>query len=401
MIGGKAQRAVALLLISINLIVLGGCWDRKEVNDIALVLGIGIDQVKNGKIRLTVEIAVPRVIGGGQGAGGGGGGGGQGETIVRSGTGITIADAIAQLQERLPRRLFWGHMKVIVFGERIAKAGIREHLDFLVRHPQTRIRSNVLVSKGTAKGVLELIPPIEQSSSEVLREMAESRTLLRKTVKETLQMLSGEAEAALLPMVKVLPPEKGKKEIETVAFIYGTAIFKKDRMVGQIDDYATRGVLWIRNEIKQAHVTVKIPGEKGSITSRMIRSHTDIVPKYEKGRWKIVVNVTTEDDIVLNGTKLNLLSEKNVKRVEKQLEKDIDRRMRHALNQVQKEMNVDVFGFAEAIHKKYPWQWRHLKKRWDDLFPDLPVELNTTVRVRRPGMNFPPQGLPEQEVKTS
>ncbi|WP_223812064.1 Ger(x)C family spore germination protein [Geobacillus sp. 46C-IIa] len=398
MIEKKVKRALILLLVIVTIAMLGGCWDREEVNDIAVVLGIGIDRVKNEKIRLTVEIAVPRAISAGQ-TGGGGGGGSQGETIVRSGTGVTIADAIAQLQERLPRRLFWGHTKVVIFGEKAAKAGIREHLDFLIRHPQTRIRSNVLVSKGSAKSVLELLPPIEQSSSEVLREMAESRTLLRKTVKETLQMLKGEAETALLPMVKVLPPEKGKKEIETIAFIYGTAIFKKDRMVGQIDDYTTRGVLWIRNEIKQAHVTVKIPGEKGNITSRMIRSHTDVTPKYEKGRWKIVVNVMTEDDIILNGTKLNLLSERNIERIETELEKDINRRMKRALNRLQKEMEADVFGFAEAIHKKHPRHWRHLKKRWNDLFPEVPVELNTTVRVRRPGMNFPPQGVPEQEVK--
>ncbi|MBB6283231.1 spore germination protein KC [Geobacillus subterraneus] len=394
----KVKRALVLLLVIVTIAMLGGCWDREEVNDIAVVLGIGIDRVKNEKIRLTVEIAVPRAISAEQ-TGGGGGGGSQGETIVRSGTGVTIADAIAQLQERLPRRLFWGHTKVVIFGEKAAKVGIREHLDFLIRHPQTRIRSNVLVSKGSAKSVLELLPPIEQSSSEVLREMAESRTLLRKTVKETLQMLKGEAGTALLPMVKVLPPEKGKKEIETDAFIYGTAIFKKDRMVGQIDDYTTRGVLWIRNEIKQAHVTVKIPGEKGNITSRMIRSHTDVTPKYEKGRWKIVVNVMTEDDIILNGTKLNLLSERNIERIETELEKDINRRMKRALNRLQKEMEADVFGFAEAIHKKHPRQWRHLKKRWNDLFPEVPVELNTTVRVRRPGMNFPPQGVPEQEVK--
>ncbi|MGG3790070.1 hypothetical protein ABEV41_10955 [Geobacillus thermodenitrificans] len=207
-IGKKVRRALVFLLVSINVVILGGCWDREEINDIAIVLGIGIDRVKNGNIRLTVEIAVPRVIGSGQM---GGTGGDKEETIIRSGTGVTIADAIAQLQERLPRRLFWGHMKIVIFGEQAAKVGIREHLDFLIRHPQTRTRCNVFVGKGSAKSMLELIPPIEQSASEVLREMAESRTLMRKTAKETLQTLNSEAETVLLPMVKVLPPPKGKK----------------------------------------------------------------------------------------------------------------------------------------------------------------------------------------------
>lgn len=65
-IGKKVRRALVFLLVSINVVILGGCWDREEINDIAIVLGIGIDRVKNGNIRLTVEIAVPRVIGSGQ-----------------------------------------------------------------------------------------------------------------------------------------------------------------------------------------------------------------------------------------------------------------------------------------------------------------------------------------------
>ncbi|TCK05539.1 UNVERIFIED_ORG: spore germination protein KC [Anoxybacillus amylolyticus] len=393
----KWKQVMSVFFVSMHFMLLSGCWDREEVNDLAFVLGIGIDRTKQGKIRMTVEIAVPRMIGGEQMIGGGGSG--EGETMVSSGTGMTIADAIAQLQEKLPRRLFWGHTKIIVFGEQAAKSGIREHLDFLVRHPQTRIRSNVFVSKGTAKSVLQLTPVIEQSSSEVLREMAESRILLRKTVKETLQMLSSEAQTVVLPIVKVLPPEKGKKETETMAFIYGTAIFNKDQMMGEINDYLTRGMLWIRGEIKRANITVNIKGEKGNITSRMIRSRTVLTPRYEQGRWKMVVEVAVEGDIILNGTKLNLLSEKSVQRVEKQLAKDIDQRMRDALDKVQKEMKIDAFGFADAFHKKYPQQWRRMKERWGDIFPHLPVELRTTVEVRRPGMSFPPQGVPEQEVK--
>jgi spore germination protein KC len=316
---GILQKAAKILFVCVHLILLSGCWDRTEVNDLALIVGLGIDQTKDGQIMLTVEVIVPKAIGGG-GQMMGGGGGGEGETIVKSGTGATVADAISNLQEKLSRRVFWGHTKVIVFGEKAAKAGIRQHLDFLGRNPQTRLRSNVLVSKGTAKSVLELIPPIEESSSEVMRELSESQLLLRVTAKDALQMLSGDAGAAALPMVKILPPAKGKKELQTIAFIQRTAIFKKDKMIGDIDDQLTRGVLWLRNEIKQANVTITPKGEKGNITATLIRAHTEFIPKYEKGKWKMTVKATAEDDIILNGTKLNLMNPKYTKMIEKELE---------------------------------------------------------------------------------
>ncbi|HZG60291.1 MAG TPA: Ger(x)C family spore germination protein [Anoxybacillus sp.] len=396
---GMLQKAAKILFVSIHFILLSGCWDRVEVNDLTLILGLGIDQTKDGQIKLTAELVTPNAGGGGQTVGGGGGGGGQVQTIVSSGTGTTVADAISDLQERLPRRVFWGHTKVIVFGEKAAKAGIHQHLDFLSRNPKIRLRSNVLVSKGTAKSVLELLPPIEQSSAEVLRELSESELLLQVTVKDILQMLSGDAGAAALPMVKILPPEKGKKELETIAFIQRTAIFKKDKMIGDIDDKLTRGVLWLRNEIKEANVTITLKEEKGNITSTMIRAHTEFIPEYEKGKWKMIVKATSEDDIILNGTKLNLMNPKYTKMIEKELENEVNKRIRDALKKVQKEMKADIFGFADLFHRKHPREWNKVKNRWEEIFPTVEVIVETKAYVRRPGINTAPQGLPEDEVK--
>jgi spore germination protein KC len=396
---GILQKAAKILFICVHLILLSGCWDRTEVNDLALIIGLGIDQTKDGKIMITAELAVPKAVGGGGQTMGGGGGGGGGETIVSSGTGATVADAISNLQEKLSRRVFWGHTKAIVFGEKAAKAGIRQHLDFLSRNPQIRLRSIVLVSKGTAKSVLELLPPIEQSSAEVMRELSESELLLRVTIRDALQMLSSDAGAAALPMVKILQPEKGKKDLETVAFIQRTAIFKKDKMIGDIDDKLTRGVLWLRNEIKQANITITLKGEKGNITATMIRAHTEFIPKYEKGKWKMIVKATSEDDIILNGTKLNLINPKYTKMIEKELENEINKRIRDALKKAQKEMKADIFGFAEIFHRKYPREWNKVKNRWEEIFPTVEVVVQTKSYVRRPGVNTAPQGLPEDEVK--
>lgn len=398
---GILQKAAKLLFVCVHLILLSGCWDRKEVNDLALIVGLGIDQTKDGKIMLTVELIVPKAVGGGGQMIGGGdsGGGGGAETIVRSGTGTTVADAISNLQEKLPRRIFWGHTEVIVFGEKAAKAGIRQHLDFLGRNPETRLRANVFVSKGTAKSVLELSPLVEQSSAEVLRELSESQLLLRVTAKDALQMLSGDAGAAALPMVKILPPEKGTQELQTIAFIQRTAIFKKDKMVGDINDKLTRGVLWLRDEIKHADVTVTPKGGKGKITATLIRARTELIPKYEKGKWKMIVKATAEDDIILNGTKLNLMNPKYTKIIEKELAKETEKRIRDTLKKVQKEMKADIFGFAEIFHRKYPREWNRVKDRWEEIFPDVEVVVKTKAYVRRPGIGTTPQGLPEQEVK--
>ncbi|MEH7376233.1 Ger(x)C family spore germination protein [Neobacillus drentensis] len=381
-----------------NNLLLAGCWDRTEVNDVTLITGVGIDKKNENTIELTAEVYIPKALGAGGGSSGGSGGSPP-ETIIRSGKGKTIADAISNLQEKIPREVFWGHTKVIVIGEKLAKAGIREPLDFLARTPQTRLRSNVFVAKGKAKDIMALLPPLESSSSEVLREIAASKVLMDITLKDVLQMLSGDAQAAAVPMVTIDPAAKGLEPLQTVSYINQTAIFKRDKMIGQISDKLTRGVLWTRNEIKQATVTIKSKEGKGNVSYRLLRANTELIPEIKYGKWKMKVKVITEDDIILNGTDLDLTTPKFTQMLQKDLEKDLKYRISQTLEKVQKELKVDILGFSEEFHRKYPQEWKKAKKDWDEIFPSVEVTFDMKATVRRPGLSTTPQGLPEDEVK--
>ncbi|GAB6933558.1 hypothetical protein JCM14719A_19110 [Calditerricola satsumensis] len=106
-----AGRDASLCLLS--LLLLTGCWDRVEINDLALVTAAGLDKGKGKTVKLSLQLAVPAAMpsvagGDGGGLGGGGAGAGRPPTLVVSAEGITIADAMTKLQEKLPRRIFWG-----------------------------------------------------------------------------------------------------------------------------------------------------------------------------------------------------------------------------------------------------------------------------------------------------
>ncbi|GJM76942.1 hypothetical protein HMSSN036_91580 [Paenibacillus macerans] len=70
----KVSRRTPCFLLTLVLIpvLLTGCWDRIEVNDIAFVLGSSTDR-EDGLIRSTVQIALPSQLGGAGSQGGGGG----------------------------------------------------------------------------------------------------------------------------------------------------------------------------------------------------------------------------------------------------------------------------------------------------------------------------------------
>jgi spore germination protein KC len=379
------MRILLFVFFYTSLFLLTGCWDRVELNDVALIRGIGLDQKEDNRIEVTAEIAIPQIQSGSESGGGSGGGG---QTLIRTGQGVTIADALEQLTKRIPRKVFWGHSEVIVIGEKLAEEGIRDQIDFFIRHPEPRLRSYVFVTKGNAKDVIALQPPLEKSSSEVLRELAISEVLMNVTLIELIQMLKG--DVAALPMIDQLPPEEGQDPLQTIAYINRTAVFKQDKMMGSIDDKVTRGVLWLRDEIKEANITVKPEEANGYIAMTLIRAHTELIPKIKDGKWEMTVKAVTEDDVILNESNLKLEDPKNTKVLEKALEKEIEGRLKVTIDQVQKEMETDIFGFAEAFEQKYPKKWNEVKDDWEEIFPKVEVTFDIKARVLRTGTGSAP-----------
>ncbi|MGI2795214.1 Ger(x)C family spore germination protein [Bacillus cytotoxicus] len=387
-----------ILLFLLASFLLCGCWDRREVNDTALVLGTGIDKEKGKNIRLTVQILVPRAVKGGQSEAGGGSGGGS-QILVRSAIGENMADAASKLQAKFSRKLFWGHCKIYIFSKKFAKEGdIHKQIDFLLRHPEPRERAYLFVSDGEAIDLLKLQPPLESYVGEALRKLSELNIGINVTVIDFEQMLISEAGVALLPLIKKLPPVSRKNKDETMAIVVGTAVFKKDKMIGRMNTKVTRGILWLRNEIQESVVTVN-PKKGESISLDPVRQKTKLLPTIENGKWKIVAKVQSEGTIVQNGSRFDIMSPNIVKKVEKELEKDIKQYMNLALKQVKKEMNVDAFGFADAFHRKYPKEWDKVKHRWDKLLPQVDVKIVMKTRVRRPGLSTTPVGVKEKEVE--
>jgi spore germination protein KC len=394
--GMNMSRALLPFLLCIMIFILPGCWDRKEVNDIALIMAAGIDKKTDETLELSVLVFIPRA--GGQQQMGESGGGGGTQTLVRSAEGKNIADAMSMLQKILPRRVFWGHNEVFIIDEELARDGVTHLIDFMMRHPMVRERTQIYVSKEKTKEVLGLNPPLEQDLSRVLTELGALKIGMEVTAKDLAQMIISDAEAASVPRIEMLPPQPGKEKTESIAYISGTAIFKKGKMVGSIDDAMTRGVLWLRNEIELAVVTVEPEGSTGDISMQLLRARSELIPKIENGKWKMTLKAETEDDIIQNSTNLNLMNPKTIKMLERELEKEIEQRVYLALQQVQKDMKADIFGFADAFHRAYPEKWKTEKKSWDDIFPNVEVTVEAKAKIHRPGMTATPI-LPEDEVK--
>ncbi|RRN70966.1 Ger(x)C family spore germination protein [Peribacillus simplex] len=388
---------MVILLMTMTPIV-SGCWDRVEINDLAIVTAAAIDKKDNNQIELSIQVFIPKSISSGGGQGGTGQGEGGATTLVRSEIGSNISDAVSKLQSKIPRKIFWGHCKVFIFGEQLAREGIQEQLDFLLRHPQPRERANVYVSEGKARPILESVPPLESYSAKVLKELSDLHIGMLVTIQKLDEMLTGKPQAAALPFIKILPPEKGQKNLQGIPYIVGTAVFKKDKMTGTLTEKETRGLLWLRDEMGSYTVSIKPKGVKGEISLSPVSAQVKIIPQIINDKWKLFVKVNTEGSVIQNETNLNLSSPHSIKVAEKAYQKDIEKRILQAFRQTQKK-KADILGLGKEFYRKYPNQFNKVENQWNEVFAEMEVEIDVNANIRRQGYINKPSGVSENEVK--
>src|SRR3954469_23106419 len=101
------------LLIFFCMVVTTGCMDRRELNDIAIVLGWGMDQKEDGTFVASAQIAIPSKLANGNG---GGGGGAEDGYLLEPASGKSASDAGQNMQLKLSRVIFASHRRVIILG---------------------------------------------------------------------------------------------------------------------------------------------------------------------------------------------------------------------------------------------------------------------------------------------
>ncbi|MEW9671817.1 Ger(x)C family spore germination protein [Ammoniphilus sp. 3BR4] len=403
------------VLILLVMPFLSGCWSRTEINDLAVVTAVGIDKVENDKIRVALQLAIPRLLGpAGQGGGGGGGGQGIGSQAVWivSEKGETIMDAYRNLQQKLPRKIFFSHSNIIVIGEPLARSGISPVLDFFTRYREVRMRNYIILTRGEALKIVKFSPKFEKIPAEIIREEVELQIGPMSNVRDFVDMLMAEgvepmaSEIALMPSNVTVGEESAKRESpgkeETNLTINGAGIFKKDQLIGWMNVHESRGVLWLRNEINAGVITVPMPEDKGNgkVSVQFFRTNTKIKPILKDDQLKIQVKVRADADLYENSSKLDLSNPKAIQIVEQTLEEDIQNRIQSALDKAQRKFKSDIFGFGREVERAYPKEWENkFKERWDQEFPRLKVTITTDVTVLRTGLTNKSPLWEEKEFK--
>jgi spore germination protein KC len=386
----KLIKLIFLLVVIIPL--LAGCWNRREINDIGIVTAIGLDLMPDKKLRLSVQIGIPSNLG--SSSTGVGGSNLKTSTFVLSETGDTISDAYRNLQKKISRHIFFAHSRNLIIGEKLAQEGVFHAIDFFARYQEPRLHSYLICTKGEASDLLNSRSMLEKVPSEETRELTKQGIGLKITLKDFWDMMISDGIEPVAPRFELTPKEVNvHSEVvpldQKAQLISGSAVFKKDKLVGWLDDYETRGLLYLRNEISIGVITVNIPKEKGGgkISVEMITVESDIRPKLQNNHLSMDVNIRMDVKVLESVSDMDLNQNDHILYLQTKLNKELKDRVLLALEKAQKNYGTDILGFGRAVYRAYPKQWnQQFKQDWDEMFPQLEVSIHPNVVIRRIGL---------------
>lgn len=382
-------RRVLLLVVIFLISILSGCNlpKGKPVQDKMIVTIVGIDK-ENDLYTMTILTQLTTV---------GASEGGQecSKTKIFTESGKTLFDIARNMHSFADYDLFFGNLKFIIIGEKLARNGIGNSLDFLVRDHEHRLTANVMVSIGTtAKDFIETTDMTSAELTDKLDNLFNARDSLSQTKEVTMldltKMMDSDTTQILLPCVNKVDKSKkleARNEVGQLdANLNGYALFKRDKLVVIAKDKMARGINWLIDEIKSGIILANDP--EGSLVSlEIIDAETKIVPSDEEMSFTIEVKFTTNVGEILGN--VDIFTEDIINELTIQQEKMVEQEISDAF-ELMREHKSDVIGLGDAFYHKDPIEWNGIKDDWCNIFAEIPYSIKITSRINRTYVITPP-----------
>ncbi len=372
------------------LLLLTGCWDRKELSEIGIVAGMAIDKnSETGEYIMTSQYLRPAAEST------------QTPTpeqpfLVVSTTGKTIAAVMNKANYTIDRKSFFAHNKVIIISEEVARDGLIPVIDAFQRGKEVRGHVWFSVAKDIeAKKLLQIKQEkISRVPANALSNLFENGEYDATTV-DLLTYYKEVLCAGEDSVVGVLIREETDIEPYERVKLSGGAAFKKDKLVGFLDESETRGYNWITGggaSPVQGAMTLPSLLEKDKFVTVLLRAlKSDIQPNVnEDGQISFTINVEQKLRMTGQESTVELQDRKEItdylNDLQGEAEKKIEAEIKRVIDKAQKEFQSDIFAFGDILYKHYPKVWNKEKENWSETFATVPYTVNVRAEIISSGL---------------
>ncbi|ABR47097.1 spore germination B3 GerAC family protein [Alkaliphilus metalliredigens QYMF] len=367
------KKVCKLLLLMLICLLLSSCWDAKQLDDLYLVYGIGVDISKENPERYLVTIVAPTV---------------HPEAnepkIEISSEGTSIRNAQDNIQNKAARRITFANTKIFFIGEEAAKKGIGKHIDSMLRDPEGRGTIKPVVVEGRAVDLMDIdpagIPIVSLYVSDLLRQSNETSTIPFITLRVFHNALKTDGIEPVIPFIKY-----GNKPSE---FLVNTiSLFRQDKMIGKLEGIESFAFIVLTGQVQDGFITLSYPlgdiDEYPVLTLRVKSGKSKIKTEIKDSRLHIYHEISLTTYISEYTSSESVFDEKIIEDMEKAANLHLEAICKKLIKKLQNEYENDNIGYGRYVKVNHPEYFE--ADDWNEQFAHAVVHVKANVRIQMVG----------------
>lgn len=413
------KKGIIAFLLACVALLLGGCWDKLELEEQAFVVVLGLDKAPDGLVSVTFQVANPQVGSSDKGAA-------QNEPpsdiVTFAAPDILSAKEIAN--SVITRKISFAHLRTIIISQAFAGSELFNHvIGSSIRDPEMRRETNLIISRERAADfIARNNPRLETRPHKYYAFMQErwrdTGYVPSSTLNRYFQRLSRDTLfLAIYGTTKRTKTKYAREEDQYRAGeipqrngdpvqIMGSAVFKSGRMVGTITGEETRMALFLRRK-SMAHSYISSypdpirPGYQ--VTARLIKDG-DTRVKMDLSRERPDIHVT----LPLRAQILSIPSFTDYaenpgkqEKLRKSIEDSLKEKMDAFIAKTQQTYECEPFLWHLVARKHFWTLQAYQKYDWGAHFSKAKVQVTIRMRIESFGKQIgPPLPLEIEEEQT-
>lgn len=387
----RVLATIAAIIITLS-VLLSGCWDNVEIDELFIVTGVALDTAETlENIDLTVQIGqIKQSSRGSAQSGSSGGSGGEsqeGEFLTFQTTTDTILKGVSEFNRDSRHKLMMHHNQALLFGADLAAQGIQKHLDYFLRDQQARLEVPVIVVDGRADEILKTPLKEEEISGVYIAGMFEDLSKIsikyRERLVDFISKLLDDSTAPVAPMLKIEESGQNKEIV-----LSGFAVFKGDRMVGSISNAETLGYIFAMDKVKSCEFPIK--DNEGQAVLHIVSLKTQRKVKIdENGKVSAALKVAATVHLGEQHGFENIPSKQKLDYISELAQEELKNAILTTFYATQF-MQTDIYGFGLSVYQKYPKKWKAMQENWDNIYSQMELSVDVQVKLTATGqINLP------------
>lgn len=396
------MKKLILILLAIQLtIILGGCYDRKELEEQAYVISVGIDKTDKDKIfRFTFEMSNPEV----------------GSSVANSSTteppqeivsvlGSDFFSAMSAANASVAKAITLDQARVVIVSQELARS--KEFINVMQSAPSTvdlRLNAQLVISKEKAEDFIKQNKPKLETRPHkyfqfMLDRAKETGVIPDAPLVRYFQITEGDADLFIAPFAtndKDPKEEYGEEDRFKAGEVQlkgsnptqfmGSAVFKEGQMIDTLTGEETRFCLMFdkTQPLEEIIATYQDPLRPDfGITARVQVAKAKVKIDYKpdnKTNIDVFVNVHMNIAAVPS-TENYMLNSRHRKILHDSLEKQLHDSASKLIRKTQDEYKLEPFYWSLHIRSKFLTIKDYEKADWSKkIYPNANIRLHIKVK---------------------